>query len=310
MKIPLRESPVLGRRRGTVSASMTFAVPRIDHLVIDVRDRMDKAEKVFRSLGFQLTGRSRHNIGSMNHLAVFGSDYLELLGMDPQAPQVRADIAQFPIGLNGLVFAMDQAESVSGTLRSNGVPADEPSSLSRTVNFAEGSREARFRVVRLRGGNVSFGRVYFCQHLTPELVWRREWQQHANGAMAIGGVTIAVRDARAAMHLFREMFGPDFIRVRPGGAWQLRAGAANIEFVPHDGVTRRLGDAAPDPAGREDYMAALSIRTHSLSQAVRALRAGGIKVFRAEQQRIQVPATQAMNVALEFTEARTHREEI
>lgn len=290
------------RPRGKVSPSMKFTVPRLDHLVIDVRGRLDEAEKVFRSLGFQLTGRSRHTLGSSNHLAVFDSDYLELLGMDPEAPVVRADIARFPVGLNGLVFAADEADSVFSALQTSGVSVEEPVAFSRAVNLAEGSREASFRVVRLRAGTFSFGRVYFCQHLTPGLVWRREWQQHANGALAIRRVTIAVRDARASVLIFREMFGPDCVRERPGGAWELRAGAAQIEFVPREEVTRRLGDAAPDPAGREDYMAALTIRTHSLSQAAHALQAGGIDSLRVETHRILVPAIQAMNVALEFTE--------
>jgi hypothetical protein len=98
------------------------------------------------------------------------------------------------------------------------------------------------------------------------------------------------------------MFGPDSVREEPGGAWELAAGAAHIEFVPRGEVTRRLGDAAPDPAGRNDYMAAVSIRTHSLSQAAGALQAGGIDSFRVEPHRIVVPAIHAMNVALEFTE--------
>jgi glyoxalase-like protein len=281
---------------------MAFTIPRLDHLVIDVRDRMDEAEKVFRSLGFQLTARSRHTLGSFNRLAVFDSDYLELLGIDADVPVVRADIARFPVGLNGLVFGADQAESVSSALHTNGVPVEEPVAFSRTVKLAEGSREARFRVVRLPAGTVSFGRVYFCQHLTPELVWRREWQQHANGALAIRRVIIAVRDAHASMLLFRDMFGSGCVRVRPGGAWELRAGDVRIEFVSQAIVTRRLGDAAPDAAGRDDYMAAVSIRTRSLSQAARALRSGGIASLRVEPLRIVVPANQAMNVALEFTE--------
>lgn len=281
---------------------MAFIVPRLDHLVIDVRDRLDEAEKIFRSLGFQLTGRSRHTLGSSNHLAVFDSDYLELLGMDAEAPVVRADIARFPVGLNGLVFTANNADSVFSALQTSGVLVDAPAALSRTVNLAEGSREASFRVVRLPAGTVSFGRVYFCQHLTPQLVWRREWQRHLNGALAISHVMIAVRDPGASSRLFYDLFGPDSLRRSPSGALTLTAGAVSIELIPHDEAARRLGDAAPDPAGRDDYMAAVTIRAHSLSQPARALREGGISNLRMEPRRIVVPAIHAMNVALEFTE--------
>jgi hypothetical protein len=45
-----------------------------------------------------LTERGRHTLGSENHLAMFGSDYLELLGTGETSPAVRADLAGFPRG--------------------------------------------------------------------------------------------------------------------------------------------------------------------------------------------------------------------
>ena len=57
-----------------------MAVPRIDHVVVDVRDRIDEAERRYRALGFNLTQRGRHSLGSVNHLAMLDPDYVELLG--------------------------------------------------------------------------------------------------------------------------------------------------------------------------------------------------------------------------------------
>jgi len=54
--------------------------PVLDHVVIDVRDRMDEAARTFAALGFHLTPRGYHTLGSMNHLMMFRADYLELLG--------------------------------------------------------------------------------------------------------------------------------------------------------------------------------------------------------------------------------------
>ncbi|MCH2521594.1 MAG: VOC family protein, partial [Dehalococcoidia bacterium] len=53
----------------------------IDHVVINVRSEMDKAVEVFRSLGFTMTPRGFHSLGSINHLAMFDNNYLELLGV-------------------------------------------------------------------------------------------------------------------------------------------------------------------------------------------------------------------------------------
>ena len=283
---------------------MAFTVPRLDHVVVDLRYAMDEAVRVYRSVGFYLTGRGRHTLGSINHLAVFDTDYLELLGIDENATAVRPDILQFPLGLNGLVFATDNADALFNDLQERDVPVEEPLAFSRPVRLETGNEDAKFRVVRLRAGAVSFGRVYFCEHLTPHLVWRPEWRQHPNGAMGVAGMLIAARDPDAASLNFVRMFGPDAARLGANGARILAAGNVRIELVSPKEVKRRLGDAAPDPAGRADYMASLSIRTASLAQAAQSLQIGGIDRARIEPQRILVPARDAMNVAIQFLEHR------
>ena len=281
---------------------MEFTIPRLDHVVVDVRDRMDEAVRVYNSIGFQFTERGRHTLGSINHLAVFDADYLELLGVEENARTVRADILGFPVGLNGLVFATDRPDKLFSELQTCGIPVEEPVTFTRPVNLAGGNADAKFRVVRLRAGTIPHGRVYFCHHLTRDLVWRPEWRRHANGATSLSRVIIAVRDPAASSGIFKRMFGPDTVRPGTDGGWMLAAGTVQIELIPPDELARRLGDAMPDPAGRADYMAALSIRTASLSQAARVLQAGGISRVQIEPQRILVPAAEAMNVALEFVE--------
>ena len=41
-------------------------VPTLDHVVINVRDRIDWGAETFRRLGFTLTPRGYHSLGSMN----------------------------------------------------------------------------------------------------------------------------------------------------------------------------------------------------------------------------------------------------
>ena len=61
----------------------------------------------------------------------------------------------------------------------------EPQSFSRPVMIDGVEHVARFRTVRTAPGLFEVGRVYYCQHLTPELVWHRPWMSHANG---VGGL--------------------------------------------------------------------------------------------------------------------------
>jgi len=278
---------------------MTKIAPRLDHVVVDVRERLAEACALYRALGFHMTERSTHTMGSSNHLAVFATDYLELLGLDPKAAAARPEIASYPVGLNGLVFLADDPDALYRELKAAAVPALEPNSFSRPVRLPGRTEDAKFRVVRLTPGAASFGRVYFCHHFTPELVWRPEWRAHPNGATHIARVTIAVADPAAALPFFKAIFGPRLKERIASGARRLACGTAEVELVAHDELKERYGDAAPDPAGRKQYMAALAFGTSALAKAKAALAAGRIEM-REEAGRILVPARAAMNVALEF----------
>jgi len=141
--------------------------PAFDHLVINARDRLDDAEACYRGLGFTLTPRGYHTLGSINHCAVFGHDYLELVGIGTHAKEVRGELMRFPEGLNGIVFATDDAVSLYMTLAEAGAPVELPVVFSRPVNLGARTADARFRVVRVKAEAAPYGRVYFCQHFTP-----------------------------------------------------------------------------------------------------------------------------------------------
>src|SRR3712207_7503991 len=60
------------------------------------------------------------------------------------------------------------------------------------------SRDARFRTIGLAASEAPYGRVYFCRHDTPDLVWQPEWQSHPNGATGVAEFVIATPDPSAA----------------------------------------------------------------------------------------------------------------
>jgi catechol 2,3-dioxygenase-like lactoylglutathione lyase family enzyme len=272
--------------------------PVIDHVVIDVRDRMDEAMQRFAALGFRLTPRGHHTLGSVNHLAMFATDYLELLGFGADGG-ARPELAPFPVGLNGLVFKIDDAERVHEHAAAARLPILPVQSFSRPVAIGDATRDARFRTTRLDPAKVPMGRVYFCEHQTPELVWRSEWQAHPNGAAAIARVVIATADPRRSAGLFRDLFGADAVAERNGGQ-VVAAGMARVELSPPDAVRAEFGDAAADPAGRAEHMAALEIRVRSLTSAAERLHA--VAGVRIEKERVVIPAAAAFNTALALAE--------
>jgi hypothetical protein len=273
----------------------------LDHVVVDARDRMDEAVRTYQTLGFQLTPRGYHSLGSINNLAMFGSNYLELLGFGDGGAG-RPELAPFPIGLNGLVFKTDDAEATFEQAQRAGVPALPARAFSRPVELDGAQQDARFRTTRIPPEASGIGRVYFCEHQTPDLVWRPEWLVHPNGAQEIVRVLIATHDAARQATLFGNLFGHDAVTRQSDGTTALAlSGGGRVILAPVVDTLGALGDAAPDTAGREDFMAALVIRVASLSTVAHLLR--GVRGVVVTPRRITVPAMAAMNTAILFEAA-------
>jgi catechol 2,3-dioxygenase-like lactoylglutathione lyase family enzyme len=271
--------------------------PVLDHVVIDVRDRMEEAARTFTALGFQLTPRGHHTLGSMNHLMMFATDYLELLGFG-EGGASRPELAPFPVGLNGLVFKTADADAVHAHASAVGLPILPVQSFSRPVELDGARQDARFRTTRLDPGRIAMGRVYFCEHLTPELVWRPQWQAHPNGARAISRIVVATPDPQATAGLFRDLFGPTALK-NSSDKCVVAAGTAQVELATPAVVAAEFGDAAPEAAGRSEYLAAVEMKVGSLADTAERLR--GVAGLRIEGHRVVVPAPAAFNTTLVFS---------
>jgi hypothetical protein len=277
---------------------MPLPAPVLDHVVIDVRDRIDEAMRCFSALGFQLTPRGRHTLGSVNHLAMFATDYLELLGF-PKDGEARPEITPFPEGLNGLVFKTADADIVHREAAAAGLPILPVQSFSRPVALGGEMRDARFRTTRLDPERIAMGRVYFCEHLTPDLVWRPEWQTHPNTARAIARVVVATADPQRTAVLFRDLFGGDAVAERDGRS-VIAAGTAQVELATPNVIAAEFGEATAEAAGRAEYMAVLGLRVASAAAAAQRLR--GVPGVRIEPHRSVIPAAAAFNTTIVLTE--------
>jgi catechol 2,3-dioxygenase-like lactoylglutathione lyase family enzyme len=168
-------------------------VSGLDHAVILVRD-LDRARDTYERLGFTLTPRGYHSLGSQNHCIMFERDYLELLALPAQPPaafQYFADFLAKAEGVGALALASDDAQGAYAGLTKAGIAAEPPLALSRPV---ENLGEARFTLVQLPPSQTPGFRTFICQHHTRAIVWRPEFQRHANGAQAIESLSIAVAD--------------------------------------------------------------------------------------------------------------------
>lgn len=273
--------------------------PVIDHVVIQVSDQLDQAAALYRRLGFQLTERGHHSLGSSNHLAIFGTDYLELLGYEPERASAGATLWKMPNGLGGLVFKPTAAPDFRDKVAAAGLPVAESREFTRPVALPGGTRDAHFRVTHLEPEVAFNGRVFFCHHFTPELVWRQEWQRHANGVTGIAEFGIVSGDPERAVAPYRRLFGDDAVVPAPGGV-AIAAGQARVLILSPEAASEHWGKALPAlPGDGAERMVALGLHVTALDTARQALKAGGIAA-RETQGRLIVPAESAFGLALAF----------
>jgi Glyoxalase-like domain len=269
----------------------------LDHVVVNVQTGLDAGAAAYSNLGFSLTDRGHHTLGTSNHLAIFEQNYLELLGVEAGRPNPAWDIVASAVGVQGLAFKTRDAGALYRRLTKDRLPAQLPEEFSRPVTLPEGTFEAGFRVVGINPSPLQGIHVFFCQHLTPQLVWRREWQRHANGALGIAHLLVAVSDPIRTGEAFARLLGLASARPITGGL-EIDAGGVSLRFLARDAVRQSL---APAPqAEPKNGVVGMGVRTRSLKAAADALAHAGIRPALTSSDRIAVAAADAMGVALEF----------
>ena len=232
---------------------MTFA---LDHVVINTLFDMDRAAALMSQLGFTLTPRGYHSLGSINHLVMFEHDYLELIGLPSGTDVVRKDVLESPRGLNGLVFQARDIDTCQRVLRDSGLAMLEPQSFSRPVTIDGVEHLVRFRTVRNAPELFEAGRVYYCQHYTPELVWHRPWMSHSNGVRALSELVVvssnldadAPRYAKAAQSS-AEKQGDDCAIALSGGF--------RVSLISPARYRQRYGEQCVEANGRHSFFGAI-----------------------------------------------------
>ncbi len=232
---------------------MPFA---LDHVVINTLFDMDRAASLMSQLGFTLTPRGYHSLGSINHLVMFEHHYLELIGLPSGTEVLRKDVLESPRGLNGLVFQAKDIDACRRTLRDSGVAMLEPQSFSRPVTIDGVEHLARFRTVRTAPELFEAGRVYYCQHYTPELVWHRPWMLHPNNCHGLSELVIVSSDL--------ETDAPRYAKAsqssveRQGDDWVIAlAGGFRLSLISPESYRDRYGEQGVEANGRLSFFGAI-----------------------------------------------------
>jgi hypothetical protein len=283
-------------------------ITRFDHAVIAVSD-LERAMEAYRSLGFDVFAGGRHeHRGTHNALLRFGgADYIELLGVYNPDKAIHS-------GLNGRTlaeFVRDRAGGLVGhCYATHSIEAE-----------AARMREAGLEVVgpfEMRRERPD-GRALTWRLLVPvDVPWRRRWPffiqwddpdeerisvegvgAHPNGARAVTGVAVAVRDIEEAVSLYSILFD-----AKPLGRGEIGDLAAERVTFDIRGFTIDLlspsGDGSVRQALESDGEGPLevTIEVADPEAAVEALAHAGIEPGETREGTVRVPSGAAFGARL------------
>lgn len=246
-----------------VSPGLAPSVAALDHLVIGADD-LDAVAATLQRIGFLVTPPSGHPaLGTRNRTIVLPGLYVEWLHC-PHPPADPADyrhILHARSGVSGFALRTDSAEREAARL---GVNAN---AFNRPLDPADPhTPEARFAVASVPGSAAARFFAFYCQHFTPDLVWRADFAPHPNGVTRVLGVDGVFRDLSSAHAEIAARIGP-----APGA---LHQAAAN---EPEGFRVVRLGARDPAALGVRCVSAGIACRPTS-TRALRACTAADLGV--------------------------------
>lgn len=270
----------------------------IDHVVIAVSD-LDSTQDTFMRMGFTLTPRGHHTLGSKNHCVMFGQDYFELLMVPQRLPgrEYYHDFARIGDGLAAIALKTDNARGAFGELADAALAPSEPVDFSRPVQVAGGTKAASFRITQLGLEHTPGGQIFLCQHFTRDVVWRPEYQTHANSATGLAALAIVSADVGATAAAYERLFDVNARAIDEGLLIDTRD--TPIAVVSEPALAKRLPGIWIS-ARHQPCMAALFIHVTDRDTAERALRAGGLHPTRMPDGAVAIGAAEAHGVAIIF----------
>lgn len=182
----------------------------LDHVGHFVPD-LDAAAALLSRLGFFATPVSHHvangePAGTSNRCVMLSQGYLEILAptLDtPHAQRVRERMALYR-GVHLVCYGTPDAPAEHARLAAHGFSPDPLVELRRKIESGE---EVGFRVAYVPREKMPECRAQYCEHLTPEVVWKEEFLSHRNGVVGLRAAYLVADDPATVAARWAEFSG-------------------------------------------------------------------------------------------------------
>jgi len=245
----------------------------IDHL-FTVTTAREAARAALAGMGFSLTERGEHpGRGTSNHLMFFGRCYWELLAID-QPGTASALLGRASTLMGCALRTADAAGDAAAAIRL-GAAAGATEPVTRPVRVNGQWHTARFIIAPLTPAASADVYFFFCQHLTPQLVWPRAPSVHPNGAFRLKTLYAAGPNATDAERSLKVLLGSG------GGA------EPGIEYLSTDEFRGRFAMPAASQTETPPHLAGLVFQVQDLGRCAAYLERQQVP-HRAQGRQIQV----------------------
>jgi len=223
----------------------------LDHIAHFVPS-LAEAARALDALGFAVTPESAQRTqdgpaGTSNVCVMLEHGYLEFLAPvfdTPNSQTIRALMQRYP-GAHLCCFGTPDAEGEQRRLEAHGFRPPPPTSLAREFE----GRPVRFSLARPARDAMPEGRIQFCQHHTPEAIWRPQHWGHVNGAVKLACLFVVAGDPIEVAARWARFAA--LLPAPAGGYVHLAAGRGSVLIGRQRQWAELLGEApaAPGLAG-------------------------------------------------------------
>ena len=259
---------------------------RLDHLVLCVHD-LNAARALYERLGFTTTPPAEHPFGTGNSLIQLDGNFLELLAVvaPDKIPTPKTGHFGFAArarsflesreGMALLAFDSTDARRDLAAFQAAGLTTYAPIDFSRGTTLPDGSAATvSFSLAMVTVANMPEAAFFVCQQHTPENFWRREYQQHENGATRVEEVIMAAPAPQAVAGFLERMSGGE-VTIEPGKV-TVTLERDRISVLGPARFAQRFPDASFDAT--TPVFAGFRIRVADLAAAEAKLRETGITI--------------------------------
>lgn len=271
----------------------------IDHTCIIIRDFQNPLES-FRNLGFTVSDVGLHGkeMGTGNRTITFDNDYIEFIGVVEPTDfnQPIRYMLETREGIGAIALRTNDAAAAAAELKSDGIAANGPQTVRRSVKQADGSTvEADFKITVFPETSTPYLHLFCSQTVTPRNAEALLPGAHLNTAFGIEYIGIsASKPAELANDIARmldsepKMQGEECAVVPTGGSPIIYQTVASLG-LQYPGVNlSSLAEIGP---------AVLCVRVRDISVAKEILVGSGVE-FSIHGRDLAIPPHAACGVFL------------